>query len=117
MTLRLAREQCVACTGATAPLAEMEHAALLRQLARGWRVSDGHLLRTVPAATFADAFTLATRIALLAEAVGHHPTLTVEWGRVTIDCITHAIAALSRNDFRLAARIDELCAPGDNRHD
>ncbi len=106
MSVPLARERCEACSGRTPPIGADERSALLAELAPGWTVAGAHLGRSVATRAFADAFALATRIALVAEAAGHHPTLTVGWGRLEIDCTTHAIGALSRNDFRLAARID-----------
>lgn len=106
MTVGLACERCQACHGATPAVTTAEQVELLAQLAPVWSVSEGHLRCTAPAAAFADAFQLATRIALLAEAAGHHPTLTVGWARLEVDLVTHAIGRLSRNDFRLAARID-----------
>jgi pterin-4a-carbinolamine dehydratase len=54
------------------------------------------------------AFGLATRIALLAEAQGHHPELEVGWGRLVVRLTTHSVGGLSRNDIIMAARIDRL---------
>jgi 4a-hydroxytetrahydrobiopterin dehydratase len=51
---------------------------------------------------------MATRIALLAEAQGHHPELEVGWGRLVVRLSTHSVGGLSRNDFIMAARIDRL---------
>ncbi|HVA22550.1 MAG TPA: 4a-hydroxytetrahydrobiopterin dehydratase [Candidatus Micrarchaeia archaeon] len=106
MTGGLARERCEACNRTTAAVTESEWGALLAQLAPAWALASGHLHCTVPTGSFAEAFALATRIALLAEAEGHHPTLTVAWGRLEVDLVTHAIGGLSRNDFRLGAKID-----------
>ncbi|MBR9857042.1 MAG: 4a-hydroxytetrahydrobiopterin dehydratase, partial [Gammaproteobacteria bacterium] len=38
----------------------------------------------------------------------HHPTITLEWGKVTVTWWTHAIHGLHRNDFIMAARTDLL---------
>ena len=37
---------------------------------------------------------------------GHHPDLSIGWGRVGVELSTHAIKGLSENDFILAAKID-----------
>ncbi|PTB84099.1 4a-hydroxytetrahydrobiopterin dehydratase, partial [Pseudidiomarina aestuarii] len=40
----------------------------------------------------------------------HHPTLTTEWGKVTVTWWTHAIHGLHKNDFIMAARTDAVLA-------
>ena len=42
------------------------------------------------------------------KAIGHHPAILTEWGRVTGTLWTHKIQALHRNDFIMAAKIDSL---------
>jgi 4a-hydroxytetrahydrobiopterin dehydratase len=53
---------------------------------------------------FREALRFTNAIAAIAEAQGHHPSLTTEWGRVTVAWWTHAIGGLHRNDFVMAAR-------------
>jgi 4a-hydroxytetrahydrobiopterin dehydratase len=48
------------------------------------------------------------RVALLAEAEGHHPRMELEWGRTVFTTWTHTAAGLTRNDFILAAKIDQI---------
>jgi len=43
-----------------------------------------------------------------AEEEGHHPDLTIGWGKAAVELTTHAISGLSDNDFILAAKIDRL---------
>jgi 4a-hydroxytetrahydrobiopterin dehydratase len=59
-------------------------------------------------ANFAEALAFTNRVGALAEAAGHHPAITTEWGRVTVGWWTHAIAGLHRNDFVMAAKTDQL---------
>ena len=54
---------------------------------------------------FAGAFALATRIALLAERMGHHPEITVTWGRLEIALTTHRPRGITRLDLRMAGAI------------
>ena len=68
----------------------------------------GDIRREFTFHNFNEAFGLATRVSLLAEAQGHHPELEVAWGRLGIRFSTHSIGGLSRNDFIIAARIDRL---------
>jgi len=48
----------------------------------------------------------------LADAEDHHPTLLVEWGRVTVSWWTHSLGGLHRNDFVMAARTDRILDGG-----
>jgi 4a-hydroxytetrahydrobiopterin dehydratase len=43
-----------------------------------------------------------------AEAMNHHPDLTISWDTVTVTISTHAEGGLTANDFELAGRIDAL---------
>ena len=48
------------------------------------------------------------RIADLAREQDHHPTMLVEYGKVTIRWWTHKINGLHLNDFIMAARTDDI---------
>ena len=104
----LSSERCVDCRPGTPTLAP----EVVRELAAGlnadWVVSEKWIERTFAFKSFNAAFGLATRVALLAEAQGHHPDLEVGWGRLHVRLSTHAIGGLSRNDLIMAARIDRL---------
>jgi pterin-4a-carbinolamine dehydratase len=49
-----------------------------------------------------------TRVALIAETMGHHPEWSNVWNRVVIDLTTHDAGGLSSWDVQLAQRIDQL---------
>ena len=104
----LARERCVDLRAGTPPLTADEASALAAGVARDWKVEAGEIHREFTVKTFNAAFGLATRIALLAEAQGHHPEMEVGWGRLVVRLSTHSVGGLSRNDFIMAARIDRL---------
>jgi len=44
----------------------------------------------------------------VADGGGHHPDLSLAWGRVEVKTYTHKIDGLTESDFILAAKIDEL---------
>jgi 4a-hydroxytetrahydrobiopterin dehydratase len=48
------------------------------------------------------------KVALIAEAMGHHPEWSNVWNRVTIDLMTHDTGGLSNLDVDLATRIDAV---------
>jgi 4a-hydroxytetrahydrobiopterin dehydratase len=107
----LARAHCEACAAGTPPLPAEEAAALAVQVPLWQIVDDGRALhRAFGFKNFRDAFGFVARVALLAEAEGHHPDIELGWGRAACSLTTHAAGGLTRNDFILAARIDALGA-------
>ena len=103
----LADERCEACTGATPQLAADEVAAMRGELDAAWDVVNGTRLRRVfRYPDFASTFAAATHVGILAEGQGHHPDMTVGWGRLAVEITTHAAGGLTRNDFILAAQVD-----------
>jgi len=102
----LARERCQACTGSTPTVSPEQLPELLAELDGGWSIGGDRLRRRFGFPNFAEPFTLATRVALLAEREGHHPDLTIGWGYLLVELTTHVAGGLTRNDFILAARID-----------
>ncbi len=109
----LSAERCEACRPGAPPVREAETRELLRQLP-GWTVieRDGvrQLERVFTFPDFVAALAFTNRVGALAEAEGHHPALTTEWGRVTVRWWTHAIHELHRNDFVMAAKTDHAAA-------
>lgn len=89
-----------------------EVAALQAGVSGEWQVIGGHgkIRRRIKTSDFGASMALAVRIGFIAEAEGHHPDLHVHWGRLVVDITTHAADGLTRNDFILAAKIDELLA-------
>jgi 4a-hydroxytetrahydrobiopterin dehydratase len=104
----LARERCEDCRPGTPTLAPEVARELASGLHPDWVLSEAWIERTFVFKSFNAAFGLATRVALLAEAQGHHPDLEVGWGRLSVRLATHAIGGLSRNDLIMAAKIDQL---------
>ena len=106
---QLAAQRCQACTRETPVLTPAEIEELHRSLHADWKVVDGRMLhRNMRFADFKSAFARAAQIAEVAEDEGHHPDLHIGWGRLVVDLTTHVARGLTRNDFILAAKIDEL---------
>jgi 4a-hydroxytetrahydrobiopterin dehydratase len=106
----LSRERCAEIRAGTPPLTAAEAGSLAAGVADEWRIEPSEIRREFSFKTFNAAFGLATRIALLAEAQGHHPELEVGWGRLVVRLSSHSVGGLSRNDFIMAARIDRLAS-------
>lgn len=68
--------------------------------------SDGTLCAEFTFADFAEAFAFMTKVAAVAEEMGHHPDMAISWNRVTISCSTHdAGGVVTDLDCSLAERI------------
>ena len=107
----LVDEKCGACNGDTPKLSSGEIDSLKKELDSAWRVDNSTFLRReIVTPDFKTSLDLANRIGAIAEAEGHHPDLTVSWGKLGIEISTHAIKGLSRADFVLAAKIDREAA-------
>jgi 4a-hydroxytetrahydrobiopterin dehydratase len=107
---RLAEEACEACTGSTPVVSGAELSALLGELHAEWRVDDdgAAIARSWRFRDFAEAFAFAVRVAFIAEGEEHHPDITVGWGRCQVRLTTHAVHGLTRNDFIVAAKVDQI---------
>lgn len=102
--------RCEACDSQAIALTQDQQQTLLNEL-NGWslirRGDVPQLEKVYQFRTFKQAWVFAEKIAELAEKMGHHPQITVEWGKVTLTWWTHAINGLHNNDFICAAHSDK----------
>jgi 4a-hydroxytetrahydrobiopterin dehydratase len=106
----LASAHCEVCVPGTPPIAEEEAAKLSSEVPAWERDGNRALRREFSFPDFKDAFGFVARAALIAESEGHHPDVELGWGRASFELTTHAASGLTRNDFVLAAKIDQLLA-------
>jgi 4a-hydroxytetrahydrobiopterin dehydratase len=71
-----------------------------------WKVVDGKLNRTFKFKDFVEAFGFMTKVAIVAEKMGHHPELSNVYNRVVIDLVTHDAGGIGPLDLELAKKID-----------
>jgi len=109
MQNELTKKKCVPCEGGVPRLDAAQVAVLLAQVS-GWQaVEDNRKLhKRFVFDDFRGAMAFVTKMALVAEAEGHHPDFTVRYSVVDVTVYTHAIGGLSENDFILAAKVDGL---------
>ncbi|WP_431659613.1 4a-hydroxytetrahydrobiopterin dehydratase [Pantanalinema rosaneae] len=81
--------------------------AALSQLP-GWSIKDGKLHRQFQFGSFVEAFGFMSSVALVAEAMGHHPEWFNVYNRVTIDLTTHDSGGITAKDIDLATKANEL---------
>ena len=107
----LSQLKCIACRGGDPQLTESEIAELHPQVV-DWQIIevDGikRLQRMFKLKNYAQALDLTNKIAAIAEEEDHHPSIILEWGRVTVQWWTHVVKGLHKNDFIMAAKTDRL---------
>ena len=107
----LAAKTCVPCRGGVPALKGAELTALEKQV-DGWNVvEEHHITKTFTFPNFREALKFVNRVGELAEEQGHHPDISLAWGKVAITSWTHKINGLTESDFILAAKIDGLRQP------
>jgi 4a-hydroxytetrahydrobiopterin dehydratase len=93
-------------------LDEAQAAAALHTLnakaASPWQLMDRKLRKTFAFPDFIAAFGFMARVALVAEAHGHHPDWRNVYNKVTIELTTHDAEGLTEKDFFLAGKIESL---------
>ena len=80
----------------------------LNQRLPNWSVVDGHLERSWCFPNFVKAWGFMNQVALIAQAMDHHPNWSNVYGSVTIRLNTHDLGGLSNLDVTLAESIDQL---------
>ena len=80
----------------------------LNQRLPNWSVVDGQLERSWSFPNFVQAWGFMSRVALIAQAMDHHPNWSNVYGSVTIRLSTHDLGGLSNLDVTLAETIDRL---------
>lgn len=73
-----------------------------------WQVADGKLHKEFRFGNFIEAFGFMTRVALVAEAMDHHPEWFNVYQTVRVDLATHDAGGITELDFALASRIEAL---------
>ncbi|HZR79773.1 MAG TPA: 4a-hydroxytetrahydrobiopterin dehydratase [Candidatus Binatia bacterium] len=92
---------------ATARLSDDDVRARIAAIAP-WELRDGKLHREYRFGSFVDAFGFMASVALVAEAMNHHPEWSNVYGTVRVDLVTHDAGGISERDFRLAERMEAI---------
>ena len=74
-----------------------------------WTIQDNKLYRKFLFSDFIEAFSFMTKVAFIAEKIGHHPTFSNTYNTVEILLFTHdANNTITEKDYLLSKKIDEL---------
>ena len=77
--------------------------------AKGWTLTAaGEITKTYTLPGFPQALMFVSAIGVLAEAMQHHPDITIKYDKVTLALTTHDDGGISENDFALAKQVDAL---------
>jgi 4a-hydroxytetrahydrobiopterin dehydratase len=89
------------------PMPSTEIEKMLNEIP-GWNFIKGALERIFHFNNFQEAIQFINKIADLAISEGHHPDLTINYDKVTVDLSTHKINGISINEFIMASKISLL---------
>lgn len=107
----LEEQKCVPCEGNVDALGDAEIQSLMSSVPDWQLVDEGgnkRLKRTFEFPNFKQALEFTNQVGEAAEAEGHHPVITLTWGKATVVWWTHAIDGLHKNDFIMAAQSDRI---------
>jgi len=76
----------------------------------GWSVQGKAIERTFEFPNFVEAMGFVNRLAEAAEAVNHHPDITINYNKVKLSLTSHDSGGVTQRDLRMAGKINELSA-------
>jgi len=98
----------VPCSGGTPPLSKELVTQYLEEVS-GWELKGDTVERNFVFKNFDEAMIFVNKVADIAREEEHHPDIFIHsYKKVTISLSTHAIHGLSKNDFIVAAKINDL---------
>lgn len=91
-------------------MALLDDAEIEQRLAEldGWRRSGEAIAKTFSCGDFVGSVRFVDSLVEPAEAMGHHPDLSISWDEVTVTISTHSEGGLTAADFELAGKVDGL---------
>lgn len=102
-------KKCVPCEGGTKPLERAEIDVYMSYLKTQWDViDDKKITQKFKFKDFKESMEFVNKLAAIAEEEGHHPDITINYNKVTLELMTHAIGGLSVNDFIMARKIESI---------
>jgi 4a-hydroxytetrahydrobiopterin dehydratase len=84
------------------------HPGLSALTSAGWRIVNQKLHKEFVFKNFVEAFGFISKVAVVAEKLGHHPEWTNVYNRVVIDLVSHDAGAVTARDHNLAVEIEKL---------
>ena len=73
-----------------------------------WSIENNKLHREYIFNNFIEAFGFMTKVALIAESNNHHPEWFNVYKKVVVDLTTHESKGITKLDFELAQKIEQI---------
>jgi 4a-hydroxytetrahydrobiopterin dehydratase len=89
------------------PLSDADVQAALQKLP-GWKRNGNAIQRIFEFENFSDAMVFVNKIAEEAEEANHHPDITINYNKVTLQLISHDSGGLTNRDVKMAGRINDV---------
>ena len=91
----------------------LNDAAIDAELAKipGWHREGKELVKEFDCRDFSGAIKFVNAVAHIANAVNHHPELTISWNKVTVRTSSHDSGGITPRDVDLAERIQSVAMP------
>ena len=108
--VNLSSESCEACRIDAPKVGESEINTLISEI-KDWELIANPIDQLKKVYNFPDyksAIDFSNKIAAMADKEDHHPTITLEWGKVSVLWWSHKIKGLHKNDFICASKTDNL---------
>lgn len=105
--MQLSSEKAQPLSKDTPPLSPEQAQSLMAE-APNWSLKDKTIDRTYQFSDFREAIGFVEKVAEIVEREDHHPEILISYNKVRLEFSTHKIGGLSRNDFILAAKINEI---------
>ena len=77
-------------------------------LDRPWQSVDGKLFKPFEFGNFIQAMGFMIQAGIVAEKMNHHPEWSNVYNRVDIHLVTHSSGGITRLDFELAGKIEQI---------
>ena len=105
-------KKCIPCEGGVIPF-DISEIHKYQKKVDGWSIlkndkSIFFIEKDFKFKNFKDSQDFVNKVGKISEEEGHHPDIIFGWGYTKINITTHAIEGLSKNDFILAAKIDQI---------
>ena len=74
----------------------------------GWKKKGNLIYRYFEFPSFAESIKFTQKVAKLADRMDHHPDIFIQYNKVTLTLSSHDVKGLSKRDFKLARKINQL---------
>ena len=109
--MQLKEKVCEACLPDAQKVSETALENFLKEQDNWELISDDNvqkLSKVYKFINFSEAQGFTNKVSDMAELEGHHPSITLEYGQVTVKWWSHKIKGLHENDLKLSIKTDGL---------